>query len=144
MFQLDPSMGLKSQLKKSLPGGHGPLADAILQVVERIDNVLREERNLLSSFDFKNMDALTARKCHLALELGRLVEHADDAAKSDFVHRSVSRLKADLVENAKLLQRHIDATNEISSILRQVIEADTADGTYTNQLARVGPKSWSR
>ena len=144
MFQPDPSMRPTSQLGKNALGNQGPLADAILQVVARIDNVLREEQNLLSSFDFKDMDALTARKCHLALELRRLVEHAEDAAKSDVVHRSVSRLKSDLMENAKLLQRHIDATNEISFILRQVIESDTADGTYTNQLARGGPKSWSR
>lgn len=129
---------------KSGAVGHGPLDDAILHVIARIESVLKEEQGVVSRFGFADLDALTARKSHLGLELGRLIEHAGDALKSDSIYQSVARLRRNLVANALLLQRHMEATGEISAILAEAIESASTDGMYSNQLGRVGPKSWSR
>jgi len=55
-----------------------------------------------------------------------------------------ARSNGDLAENAKLLRRHMDAVCEISSLIAEAIQCSSADGTYSSQAARSGPKPWSR
>lgn len=121
-----------------------PLTEAILQVVERIDKVLKEEQSLVSRLEFADIDVLIARKSHLELELGRLMAYGQDAMKNSAVSRAMVKLKVDLSENAQLLRRHMDAVCEISSVVAEALEIASADGTYSNQPRRPGPKSWSR
>jgi flagellar biosynthesis/type III secretory pathway chaperone len=126
------------------PPDIAPMVDAILQVVERIENVLTEEQTLVSQSEFADIETLIARKSHLALELSRLMEHAQHAMSNEAVCRSIEKLKANLSENAQLLRRHMDAVCEISSLVAEAIQSASADGTYSNQPNQPGPKSWSR
>lgn len=123
---------------------NGPLADAMLQVVQRISQVLLEEKGLISELEFSSIDTLVARKSHLALELSRLMEHAQDTMQSCAVAHAIELLKAELTENAKLLRRHMDAMGEISALVAGAIDSASADGTYSSRIAHSEPKPWSR
>ena len=144
MPQTQLMLGSGRRAPSSVPPENGPLADAVLHVIERINQVLREEQTLVTRLDFTGIETLIARKSHLALELSRLLEHAQGLLHSEAVRTSVEQLRGDLAENAKLLRRHMDAVCEISSLIAEAIQCSSADGTYSRQAARSGQKPWSR
>ncbi len=119
-----------------------PLGRAIRQVAERIEGVLDEERLLLASGGHPDLDALVARKSHLALELSRLIRHAESQGAQAVVREILDRLSAQLARNAQLLNRHIEAVREVSSIIASAINSSTDDGTYSRAVSRPGAMSW--
>ena len=124
-----------------------PLADAILQVIDRIEAVLQEEEVLLSRSAFAEIDPLATRKNHLALELGHLIDHAGHSIGGGAVVKdALSRLGNSLAANALLLRRHMEATSEISTILANAVATASADGIYTSDYksAGAGRQSCSR
>ena len=119
-----------------------PLMDALLQLADWISEVVREERVLIARPEGADFSALVARKSHLALELGKLMQIADGRVLTERVRERLRQLAADLAANERLLRRHMDAVYEISSLIGEAIESSSADGTYSSQIARQGPRPW--
>lgn len=119
-----------------------PLMEAIVQLADWIGEVLEEEKVQIAHPERADFGALVARKSHLALELGRLMQVAEGQVPTEPVRRKLQQLAADLAANERLLRRHMDAVYEISSLIGDAIEQSTADGTYSSAIARQGPKPW--
>ena len=119
-----------------------PLMDAILQLAGWITEVIEEEKAQIAQPERAEFGALVSRKSHLALELGKLMRLAEGQVPTERVRVKLRQLTADLAANERLLRRHMDAVYEISSLIGDVIEQSTADGTYSNEIARRGPKPW--
>ena len=119
-----------------------PLMDAILQLADWIGEVLEEEKVQIAHPERADFSALVARKSHLALELGKLMRVAEGQVPTERVRLKLRQLAADLATNERLLRRHMDAVYEISSLVGDAIEQSTADGTYSSEIARRGPKPW--
>jgi len=119
-----------------------PLMDAILQLADWIGDVLEEEKVQIAHPERADFSALVARKSHLALELGKLMRVAEGQVPTERVRLKLRQLAADLATNERLLRRHMDAVYEISSLIGDAIEQSTADGTYSSEIARRGPKPW--
>jgi hypothetical protein len=119
-----------------------PLMDAILQLADWITEVLEEEKAQIGQPERADFNALVARKSHLALELGKLMRVAEGQVPTERVRLKLRQLASDLAANERLLRRHMDAVYEISSLIGDAIEQSTADGTYSSQIARRGPKPW--
>jgi hypothetical protein len=119
-----------------------PLMDAILQLADWIGEVLEEEKVQIAHPERADFSALVARKSHLALELGKLMRVAEGQVPTERVRLKLRLLAADLAANERLLRRHMDAVYEISSLVGDAIEQSTADGTYSSEIARRGPKPW--
>lgn len=119
-----------------------PLMDAILQLADWITEVLEEEKLQIAQPERADFNALVARKSHLALELGKLMRVAEGQVPTERVRVKLRQLASDLAANERLLRRHMDAVYEISSLIGDAIEQSTADGTYSSEIARRGPKPW--
>ena len=119
-----------------------PLTDAILQLADWIGEVLEEEKVQIAHPEQADFSALVARKSHLALELGKLMRVAEGQVPTERVRLKLRQLATDLAANERLLRRHMDAVYEISSLIGDAIEQSTADGTYSSEIARRGPKPW--
>ncbi len=126
----------------TVPSESAPLMDAILQIADWISEVVQEERKLIARPEGADFGALVARKSHLALELGKLMQVADGRLLPESVKQRLGRLSSELAANERLLRRHMDAVYEISSLIGDAIEANTADGTYSSEVARRGPQPW--
>jgi hypothetical protein len=118
------------------------LMDAILHLADLISEVVQEEKALIARPEGADFSALVARKSHLALELGKLMQHAEGKVPTDRVRQRLAALSVELAANERLLRRHMDAVYEISSLIGEAIEQSTADGTYSSEIARKGTKAW--
>ncbi len=118
------------------------LMEAIVQLADWIGEVLEEEKAQIKRPESADFGALVARKSHLALELGRLMQVAQGQVPTEPVRQKVQKLALDLAANERLLRRHMDAVYEISNLIGDAIEQSTADGTYSSEIARRGPKTW--
>jgi len=116
--------------------------DAILHLADLISEVVQEEKALIARPEGADFSALVARKSHLALELGKLMQHAEGKVPTDRVRQRLAALSVELAANERLLRRHMDAVYEISSLIGEAIEQSTADGTYSSEIARKGTKAW--
>lgn len=119
-----------------------PLMEAIIRLADQIGEVLEEEKGQISHPERADFSALVARKSHLALELSKLMRVAEGQVPTERVRGKLRQLAADLADNERLLRRHMDAVYEISSLIGDAIEQSTADGTYSSEIARRGPKPW--
>lgn len=118
------------------------LMDAILHLADLISEVVQEEKVLIARPEGGDFSALVARKSHLALELGKLMQLAEGKVPTERVRHRLAVLSADLAANERLLRRHMDAVYEISSLIGEAIEQSTADGTYSSEIARKGSRQW--
>jgi hypothetical protein len=118
------------------------LMEAILHLADLISEVVQEEKRLIARPEGADFSALVARKSHLALELGKLMQHAEGKMPADRVRQRLAALSVELAANERLLRRHMDAVYEISTLIGEAIEQSTADGTYSSEIARKGPKAW--
>lgn len=134
--------GRRSPAAEPTPTESAPLMEAILQLADWISEVVREERLLIAQPEGADFGALVARKSHLALELGKLMQVAEGRVPTERVRQRLQTLAAELAANERLLRRHMDAVYEISSLIGEAIEQSSADGTYSSEIARRGPQPW--
>ena len=116
------------------------LMEAILHLADLVSEVVREEKGLIARPEGADFSSLVARKSHLALELGKLMQLAEGKVFSERVRQRLATLSAELAANERLLRRHMDAVYEISSLIGEAIEQSTADGTYSSEIARKGSR----
>ena len=79
--------------------------------------------------------AIVDRKSHLALELGILLQGVSAPMLGREAKSKLDRFSAELSANARLLDRHIGAVRELSTIIAREIETAGADGTYSPTIA---------
>ncbi|WP_442754614.1 hypothetical protein ACNHKD_16720 [Methylocystis sp. JAN1] len=105
-------------------------AQALIHSIERLEAIVRAETNLLRQGGDLDFQTLNARKTHALVEFIQ-ASKAVDASRDDDLAESVQRLRELLVANAEILDRLLQATQEIAMLTIASIRRDESDGTYS-------------
>lgn len=108
----------------------------LMKSLDRLEETLDLETAALLSRDLKNLDEFNRRKSQSLLEISRMVRAAETLAFEGIAAKRFERLKAKLERNQEILQRHMRAVQEISSIISGAIQAAESDSTYSAHMVR--------
>lgn len=115
------------------------LNQALQQVAGRMESVLIDEEELLAGpHDAEAFERVITRKTQLVVEIARLAQHARGFAPDALVRKQLKLAMNRLAGNGALLRRHIDAVNEITTLIADICNQSSSDGTYTRYVAKEG------
>lgn len=108
-------------------------------ILEKVSACVREETEAIrtSRRDF-DIGASNARKERLLYELNRASRIVEPSKLDDDCLDCLRRLKRDLVANAKLIQAHMSAVQEVADTMIDVLRNEGVDGTYSMQQFGAG------
>lgn len=112
---------------------HDRVREAFIGCIERLEQLIGRENEALQSPTPIDFEDFNVRKTHALLEFSR-ASRAFAGPGSEAIESMLVNLRERLTENRSLLDRHLRAMREISSIMIKTIEAAESDGTYTNRL----------
>ncbi|MBX2806941.1 MAG: hypothetical protein KTR19_13285 [Hyphomicrobiales bacterium] len=118
-------------------GGSDTPISKLNRVARQLETLIEEETEALrnqksSNFSELNIRELNIRKNRDLLELEAAVTACLNAGVSeDIIRSSLSGLRAKLAQNQSLLQMHVRAVREVSSIISAAIAEADSDGTYS-------------
>ena len=106
--------------------------------LDRLEETLDLETAALLSRDLKNLDEFNRRKSQSLLEISRMVRAAETIALDGIAAKRFEKLKVKLERNQEILERHMRAVQEISTIISGAIQAAESDSTYSAHVAHGG------
>lgn len=115
-------------------------ADALLSLVERIEELLADERHALARLDDHELRSLNDRKVRAIVELTRIPAETLRDCDTPELRERLLGLKDQLEQSRRLIGAHLDSTREIARVLAEESEASDSDGTYTRRLAPAGAR----
>jgi len=107
----------------------------LMKSLERLEETLDLETAALLSRDLKNLDEFSRRKSQSLLEISRMVRSAEAIALDGIAAQRFEQLKTKLERNQEILERHMRAVQEISSIIAGAIQAAESDSTYSAHVS---------
>ncbi|WP_424361532.1 hypothetical protein [Methylocystis parvus] len=110
--------------------GDATPALALALCIERLEAIILAETNLLKQGGNLDFEALNARKTHALMEFIQASKGAR-LRDADGVIDGAERLRELLAVNAEILDRHLQATQEIAMLMITSIRRDDSDGTYS-------------
>lgn len=116
----------------------GVSGDAFCRCLGRLKEIIEAETGVLKEGKGVDFEALNRRKSHALLEFMQVSRMATPQVESLTTDR-MRDLQRLLAENAQLLERRLQATQEITDLLVRHIRESGSDGTYsiTSQWARL-------
>lgn len=116
------------------------MLEAFVSAVERLEDVLEQETQMLDRNRPILLHDFNHRKSHGLLELSRAMVacRALDRVTFDIeTSTPLARLRVKLESNLASLQTHLTAVGEIAAVISRAIQDHKSDGTYTaGQFAR--------
>lgn len=110
----------------------------LVRAIVRAEQLVEQETQMLRAGGRMDLAQFTYRKSQSLLELQRSREQLPiDKVTSDVADR-LGRLQRALKTNAELLKAHLEAVQEVSEIISNVIRNDMSDGTYDRSSATAG------
>lgn len=109
---------------------HAAPGRALALCIERLEAIIGAETKLLKQGGNLDFEALNARKTHALMEFIQASKGAQ-LRNVDGVIDGLERLRELLDLNAEILDRHLQATQEIAMLTIASIRRDDSDGTYT-------------
>lgn len=106
------------------PGNLGILIGRIADAVDDETAAIRTDVN----FDIK---ASNARKSRFLYELTRALKGAGNAAPPAEYREDLERLRGRLAINEAAIRAHLNAVNEIATLMQNAIQHAETDGTYS-------------
>ena len=91
--------------------------EVCLRAIERIEQIVDQETLVLSRNEAADLGEFSRRKSHGLLELTRGLRGLDPTSASRAIEPRLRPLRAKLADNSAALRRHLDAVQEISTIL---------------------------
>lgn len=110
--------------------GAAPPRLALALCIERLEGIIRAETDLLKQGGSLDFETLNARKTHALMEFIQASKSVRSSG-ADGVMEGTERLRGLLIANAEILDRHLQATQEIAMLMITSIRRDDSDGTYT-------------
>jgi hypothetical protein len=108
--------------------------DAFINAVERLEHIIDVETELLQAHKLVALQQFNHKKIFGLLELRRAMQAQVGHAFDPEMENALSGLRGKLETNLCLLQMHLTAVREISSIIAQAIQDHESDGTYTGHM----------
>jgi hypothetical protein len=100
-------------------------------IIGRIEEVVDEETAGIRSGTGYDLKASNARKSRYLYELNRALKGANEI---EFLHEhreALLRLRQKLAKNEAAILAHLNAVNEVATLLKNAIQRAEADGTYS-------------
>lgn len=107
---------------------------AFIRCVERLEDLIDAETQVLRSCARIDFEALNLRKTHALLEFTRVARNLPPRA-SGLAQQRLNRLVEKLGSNTEALQLHLHAMQEITCLIVESIRSDESDGTYSRKAA---------
>lgn len=104
---------------------------AIHQMLLRLEEVVQQETEALQSRRVVDLEAYNIRKSQCLLELTRALRLIEGVAPDRALMERMSRLRILLEANRAILKMHLDAAQEISTIIADALREAESDGTYS-------------
>lgn len=105
--------------------------DAFARCVDRLETIIRAETQILRRGGKIDFEALNLRKSHALLEFLR-VSKSSTAQSAGRSAERVKTLQKLLADNAALLERRLQATDEVASLIVRHLRDSESDGTYSS------------
>lgn len=113
--------------------------DALARCIDRLRDIIQAETRILKQGGHVDFDALNQRKTHALLEFLQVSRTAPPQSVTQIGER-IQSLQRLLSENAQLLERRLQATQEITNLIVHHIRESESDGTYSIHAPGVTPK----
>jgi flagellar biosynthesis/type III secretory pathway chaperone len=97
----------------------------------RLEEVVQQETEALQSRRVVDLEAYNTRKSQCLLELTRALRLLEGVAPDRALMERMSRLRSLLEANRAILKMHLDAAQEISTIIADALREAESDGTYS-------------
>jgi hypothetical protein len=113
------------------------LAPALLKsAVERLESVIDQETAALKMRRVVDLNDFNDRKSHGFVELSRAMRHFEGASLDQSLVACLTGLRTKLEANRAVLQMHLEAVKEVSTVVADAMRHADSDGTYAPTLRR--------
>lgn len=116
----------------------GPETEAVLAIVARLEELLREETAGLRGASIESLKAMNHRKSQCLLEFTRAARGLGEGPPHPRLAAGLERLGAVIAQNQSALSTHFEAVREIAGIIAETMRAHESDGTYADRPAPRG------
>ncbi len=99
-------------------------------VIEKLFVTLEEEKDLLNAKRFDDLDDIIDKKCRIIIELVRISRTIPEGL-GDASNLNRKDFRSALQENSRLLRAHLQAAESVSSLVRDSVNEESNDGTYS-------------
>ena len=132
-------MAEKSELASNLPArttaSEAPIPLArpgnLGAIIGRIEQAIDEETAGLRNDTSYDLKASNARKSRYLYELTRAMKGGSEAEFLEQHREGLTRLRQKLARNEAAILAHLNAVNEVATLLKHAIQRSEADGTYS-------------
>ena len=114
--------------------------EACLRAIERVEQIVDQETYALKRHERGNLGDFNHKKSHGLLELTRAIRTLGSPAAGQSLEPRLRTLQAKLKENGEVLKMHLEAVQEISTVMARAIRDGESDGTYSSAIRFSGDK----
>lgn len=107
---------------------------AFIRCIQRLEEMIETETGILKSGARIDFEALNLRKTHALLEFTRVARNLPPQTSAQAQIR-LRALGERLAANTQVLEQHLLAMQEITSLIVDSIRNDESDGTYSRKGA---------
>ncbi|CDX32749.1 conserved hypothetical protein [Mesorhizobium sp. ORS 3359] len=100
-------------------------------IIGRIEEVVDEETAGIRSGTAYDLKSSNARKSRYLYELNRALKGANEIEFLEQHKEGLLRLRQKLAKNEAAILAHLNAVNEVATLLRNAIQRADTDGTYS-------------
>ncbi len=108
------------------------------EIAGRLGSLLDEETTALRGNNHGALTEIKYRKVHGCLDVTRALGRAGKGPGDPRLAPIMTELRGKLELNQRVLKLHLDALNEITSVLSNAIRESEWDGTYTQAICGYG------
>ena len=110
----------------------------LMKSLDRLEETLDQETAALMARDLSNLEEFNRRKSQCLLEISRMVRTLDIHALDQKATKRLQNLQAKIETNQDMLQQHMQAVQEVASIISNAIQKAESDSTYSAHMNKAG------
>ncbi|MBA1154700.1 flagellar protein FlgN [Microvirga mediterraneensis] len=110
----------------------------LMKSLDRLEETLDQETAALMARDLSNLEEFNRRKSQCLLEISRMVRTPDIHALDQKATKRLQNLQAKIETNQDMLQQHMQAVQEVASIISNAIQKAESDSTYSAHMNKAG------
>ncbi|WP_047145876.1 hypothetical protein [Aquamicrobium sp. LC103] len=106
---------------------------SLSSILERIEEAVEVETASIRTDAHFDIKASNARKSRYLYELNKAISGLNGVQIIGEHREGIIRLREKLAANEQAILAHLNAVNEVATMLRDAIQRSEADGTYTER-----------
>ena len=110
----------------------------LMKSLDRLEEALDMETAALMARDLSNLDEFNRRKSQCLLEISRIVRTAEVHTLDHKGTNRLHQIKVKIEANQEILRRHMQAVQEVASIISNAIQHAESDSTYSAHMNKAG------